>query len=174
MNAVICPDTGKPQEYSHQMKGPDKPKWTRAFKNEIGQLFQGIRDIEGTNTCFFIHKNEVPKGIKVTYSRIVCDIIPHKNETHRVLLTVGGDKLSYYDPFSNPTADLITAQLHWNSVLSTPYVKYLTVDVKNFYLNNPMNKAENLNIALKILPQDIIDTYDLIRKQCDGYVYVRI
>ena len=33
MNVVICPETGKPQEYRHLMKGPDKPKWTRAMLN---------------------------------------------------------------------------------------------------------------------------------------------
>ena len=64
----------KPQEYRHLMKGPDKPKWSRAMENEIGRLFQGIRDIEGTYTCFFIHKYEVPQDRKVTYRRIVCNI----------------------------------------------------------------------------------------------------
>ena len=37
-----------------------------------------------------------------------------------------------------------------------------------------MNKAEYLKIALKILPQEIIDTYDLLSKQYDRYIYVRI
>ena len=37
-----------------------------------------------------------------------------------------------------------------------------------------MNKAQYLKIALNILPQDIIDTYDLLRKKCNGYIYVRI
>ena len=86
---------------------------------------------------------------------------------------VGGNKLSYEGPISIPTADFTTAKLHCNSVLSTPDGKYLIVDGNNFYLKNPMNKAEYLKIALKILPQEIIDTYDLIRKQCDVYIYVR-
>ena len=106
------------------MKGPNKTKWTRAFGNEIGRLFQGIRDIEGTNTCFFIHKNEALKGSKVTYIHIVCDTRPQKTKTHRVRLTAGGDKLSYEGPVSTPTADSKTEKLHWNSVLSTPDGKY--------------------------------------------------
>ena len=52
INAVMCPETGKSQDYRHLIKGPDKPKWTKAMTNEIGCLFQGIRDIEGTNTFF--------------------------------------------------------------------------------------------------------------------------
>ena len=65
---------------------------------------------------------------------------------------MGGDKISYEGPLSTPTADLTTDKLHWNSVLSTPDGKYLIVDVKNFYLYKPINKAEYLKIALKIPP----------------------
>ena len=79
-------------------------------------------------------------------------------------LTVGVDKISYEVPVSTPTYDFTTAKLRWNSVLSTPDGKYLIVDVKNFYLNNPMNKAEYIKIALKIPPQEIIETYDLLSK----------
>ena len=147
---------------------------TRAFGNEIGRLFQGILYIEGTDTCFFIIKHEVNQDIKSTYSRIVCDIRPQKTKTHRVQLTVGGDKLSYEGPVSTPTSYLTTSKLHWNSVLSTLDGKYFIVDVKNFYLNNPMKKLEYLNIVLKIIPQEIIDKYDLLNNQCYGYIYVRI
>ena len=80
---------------------------------------------------------------------------------------MGRDKLSYEGPVYTPTAYLTTAKIHWISVLSIPDGKYLIVDVKNFYLNNPINKSEYIKIALKIPPQEIIDTYDLLRKQCD-------
>ena len=95
INAVIFPDTGKYQEYIHLMKGPYKPKWTRVEGNDSGHLFQGIRDIEGTDIFFFIHRHEVPQDSKVIYSRIVCNVIPQNKETHRVRLTVGGKKLTY-------------------------------------------------------------------------------
>ena len=111
MNTVIFLDTGKLQEYRHVMKGPNKPKWKRYFGNEIGRLFQGIQYIEGTNTCFFIHNNEVPKGSKVTYSSIVCNIRPQKTENHRVRLIVGGDKLSYEDPVSTSTAQQLSISI---------------------------------------------------------------
>ena len=115
--------------------------------NEIVRFFQGLWDIQGTNTCFFIHRHEVPQDAKVTYCRIVCDIRPQKKETNRVLLTVGGDKLIFYGPVSTPTSDLTTSKLHWYSVISTPGAKYLVVNVKNFYLNNAMAKHEYYNIS---------------------------
>jgi hypothetical protein len=54
-NAVIHPVTGKEMEYSALVKDPRlQPVWTRGFGNEYRRLFQGIRDIPGTDTCFFI------------------------------------------------------------------------------------------------------------------------
>jgi hypothetical protein len=44
------------------MKDPDlKPLWKIGFGNEVGRLFRGIRDIQGTNTCFFIDLKKIPK-----------------------------------------------------------------------------------------------------------------
>jgi hypothetical protein len=54
-NVVIHPVTEKVMEYSALMKDPHlQPLWTRGFGNECGSLFQGIRDIPGTDTYFFI------------------------------------------------------------------------------------------------------------------------
>ena len=73
MNAVILPDTIKFKEYRRLMKGPEKLKCKRAMENNIVHLLQVIRDIEGTDTRFFIHRPEVPKDSKVTYILIVYD-----------------------------------------------------------------------------------------------------
>ena len=65
---------------------------------------------------------------------------------------MGGDKISYEGPVSTPTVYLTTAKIHWNRVLYILDGKYLIVDVKNFYLNNPMKKAGYIKIELKIIP----------------------
>jgi hypothetical protein len=73
-NAVIQPITGKEMEYMALMKGPRlQPVWKQGFGNECGRLFQGIRDIPGTDTCFFIKLTNVPTDRKITYGKIVCD-----------------------------------------------------------------------------------------------------
>jgi hypothetical protein len=78
-NAVLHPITEKEMEYMALMKDPRlQPLWTRGFGNEVGRLFQGIRDIPGTNTCFFIKLTNIPKDRKITYGKIVCDEKPHK------------------------------------------------------------------------------------------------
>jgi hypothetical protein len=92
--AVIHPVTSKGMEYSALMKDPRlQPLWTRGFGNECGRLFQVIRDIPGTDTCFFIKLKNIPNDRKITYGKIVCDYKPHKKGKERVRLTVGGDRL---------------------------------------------------------------------------------
>jgi hypothetical protein len=78
-NAVVHPLTGKEMEYTALMKDPRlQPLWKQGFGNECGRLFQGIRDIPGTDTCFFIKLTNIPKDRKITYGKIVCDYKPHK------------------------------------------------------------------------------------------------
>jgi hypothetical protein len=80
-NAVVHPITGKEMEYMALMKDRRlQPLWTIGFGNECGRLFQGIRDIPGTDTCFFIKLTNIPKDRKITYGKIVCDNKPHKTE----------------------------------------------------------------------------------------------
>ena len=119
-NAVICPGIVKAQEYRHLIKGPQNIIWRKGMSNENGIIFQGVGDIQGTNTCFFIHRHKVPQDAKVTYYRIVCNIWPQKKETHRVRLTLGGYILTFDVPVSIPTSDRTISKLHWNSVISTP------------------------------------------------------
>jgi hypothetical protein len=69
-HAVIHPVTGKVMEYSALMKDPHlQPLWTRGLGNECGRLFQGIRYIPGTHTCFFVDLKNVPNDIKITYGK---------------------------------------------------------------------------------------------------------
>jgi hypothetical protein len=60
-----------------------QPLWTRGFGNECGRLFQGIRDIPGTDTCFFTTLKNIPTDRKITYGNIVCDYnFQNPNQQH--------------------------------------------------------------------------------------------
>ena len=126
--------------------------WTRSFANELGRLAQGVADREtGTNTVFFIPRHKVPKGRTVTYGRIVCKLRPHKKEVERTRLTVGGNLIDYPGDVSTKTAGLTTAKLLFNSVVSTPNAKFMGIDVKNFYLNTPMERYEYMRLPLSLI-----------------------
>jgi hypothetical protein len=88
---AIHPDTGQYAEYRHLKNSSEKERWAQAFSKEVGNLYQGSEYFEqGTNTCQFIHKEDVPHEEKVTYCRIVADYRPQKADPYRVRLMAGG------------------------------------------------------------------------------------
>jgi hypothetical protein len=71
-----------------------------------------------------------------------------------------------------PTANLLTAKLMFNSIISTPGAKFMTIDIKDFYLMMPMDCFEYFRMKLDLFPQDIIDEYELCNKvDTDGNVF---
>ena len=93
------------------------------------------RGISGTGTMKLIHKYEVPTGRTVTYAQFVCEYIPQKEEKHRTIITVGGDPINYPGNLTTRGAGMKTIKLLLNSVLSNPDARFITADIKNFYLN---------------------------------------
>jgi hypothetical protein len=131
-NTVVHPITGKEMEYMALMKDPRlQPLWTRGFGNKVGRHFQGIRDITGSDTCFFIKLTNIPKYRKITYGKIVCDYKPHKTEKERVRLTMGGDRLDYSGDAATSTTDITTFRILINSTLSTADAAMMMMDIKN-------------------------------------------
>ena len=176
-NAVLNPLTGVLQEYRHLIKGPDKTIWEQSLANEFGRLTQGVANrIEGTNTMYFIPKDEVPFATKkVTYPKIVCDIRNNKAETHRTRITVGGNLLDYAGTLTTPTATITTAKCLFNSVVSTPGAKCAMFDIKNFYLNNDLPEPEYMKFDINNIPNEIITQYNLqLLVDNKGFVYVKI
>eukprot|EP00957_Ditylum_brightwellii_P052689 3994206-Ditylum_brightwellii.AAC.1 len=142
--------------------------WKRSFANELGRLAQGVAKWEkGTNTIFFIPYEEVPEDRRkdVTYRRIICDYRPQKKEKERTRLTVGGNLNNYPDDVSMPTADTITAKLHINSTISTIGTRYICANIKNFYLDTPMERKEYTKLPIELIPEEIIAQYNLKEKQ---------
>jgi hypothetical protein len=174
-NAVIHPVTGKEMEYSALMKDPRlQPLWTRGFGNECGRLFQGIRDIPGTDTCFFIELKNIPNDRRFTYGKIVCDYKPHKKEKERVRLTVGGDRLDYSGDVATSTADITTFKILINSTLSTEDDAMMMMDIKNYYLGTPLPRFEYMKMLLSRFPEEIIQQCNINALAVDGWVYIEI
>jgi hypothetical protein len=139
----------------------------KSTANEINRLYT-------TNTIRFIRRSDIPKGRKVTYGSFVVDIKDHTEEKERTRLTVGGDQIEYPGDKSTRTAGLTTAKILINSVISTPNATFLVIDIKNFYLNTPLERFEYMVINLASLPQETIDKYDLKQLTQEGKVYIEI
>jgi hypothetical protein len=162
-------------QYKDIMKHPLLgPRYKKGFGNEIGRLSQGIRDIKGTTTCFFVELKNIPKGRKITYGKLVCHQKPNKAEQERVRLTVGGDRLDYSGEVVTSTADITTFKILTDSTLSTEHAEMMMMDIKNYYLGTPLPRYEYLRLPLAIIPDEIIGKYNLKSIAVDGWVYLEI
>ena len=175
-NTVIGTDTGQSLEYSHLMSGPDKDIWKTSLTNNLGRLAQGVgtRIPTGTNKLFFIPRSAIPAGRTVTYSQLFASIRPNKTKTHRVCVTVGGNRLDFPGDTTTNCASLTTTKCILNSTISTPGARFITIDIKNFYYNTPMGRYEYMKSSLKIFPEDIIAQYNLLQLSSNGWVYLDI
>jgi hypothetical protein len=154
-NAVINQYTGAILEYLHLIQDETTfPVWNKAAANEFGRLAQGVGGrIEGSNTIFFIPRQELLKGKIVTYGRFAVDTRHNKTETRRFRLTVGGNLIQYTGDVSTRSADLTTSKCLWNSTFSTEGAKYMCLDVRSFDLGIPMDSFEYMRIPIKLIPQ---------------------
>ena len=175
-NVVIDEATGQSLEYRHFSRGPDKEIWIQALANDLGRLAQGIgaRMPTGTNTIFFIPRSDVPPDRVVTYGRLVSTIRPTKAEKNRVRVTVGGDKLPFPGNTTTQCASLTTTKCLINSSLSTCNAKFVTLDIKNFYYNTPMDRFEYMKLPLSLIPEEVILQYNLRNIASSGMVYMEI
>jgi hypothetical protein len=132
----------------------------------------------GTNTIIFIKKNQVPKdrAKDLTYGLIICLVQPEKiDEPNRTRLVAGGDKVDYPGDAGTPTANLLTVKLLLNSIISTPNSKFMTMDIKDFYLNTPMARFEYMQLRLSDMHKDVIAHYKLNKIATpEGYIYCEI
>ena len=116
----------------------------------------------------------MPSDRIVTYANMVCDYRPHKEETYRVRLTVGGDRLTYNDDVSSPAASLLETKLLLNSTISdvSKGERCMTLNIKYFFLQTLMERPEYMHIHSKCFSQDMKSKYSISSLVTeDGYVY---
>eukprot|EP00804_Cyclotella_cryptica_P008108 CCRYP_004594-RA/>CCRYP_004594-RA protein AED:0.30 eAED:0.28 QI:0/0/0/1/0/0.5/2/0/866 len=179
LNAVLNENTGELMEYRHLIKDPKySTTWRKAYGKELGRLAQGIPGlVQGTNTIVFIAKDDVPTDRRrdVTYGRICTNFRPEKEDPHRIRLTVGGNNIHFPGDCGTPTADMLTTKILLNSIISTQGARFMTIDIKDFYLNTPMARPEFMRLKLADIPEEFIILYNLRKLATqDGYVYVRV
>ena len=176
--AHVFNDNGQKETINTLLFGHDSAVWTKSMSNELGRLAQGnIYGVKATDTIDFIFKGDVPANKAVTYANFVCDFKPLKSEMYRIRLVAGGDKLNYAGDPGAPAASLLETKLMINSVISDAKhgAKFMSCDLKDFFLATPMLNAEYMRIHYKYIPQDIRDMYDLDTKlAADGHIYIKI
>jgi hypothetical protein len=100
MANLVIRDNGELLEWRHLTTNPKtRATWTHSYRNEISHLAQGMPGCNiGTNTIFFIIKDQVPKdrAKDVTYGLTTCLVQPEKiDKPNRTRLVADGNRVHY-------------------------------------------------------------------------------
>ena len=101
------------------------------------------------------------KRKKPMYARVAVDFPSQKEDPNQVRITAGGNLIKYAGELTTRTADLATAKMLWNSVISRDGAKFMGLDIGDFYLETTMEEYEYMIMPLHLFPQHTIDQYKL-------------
>ena len=143
-NPMMHPVTGKTiSSYKQLMNNPATAEvWQTAFGKDFGGMAQGDNKTgqRGMNAMLVMTQDEVAHALAAgqffTYANPLIDYRPQKEDPYCIQITAGGNFLKYEGNASVRMADLNTAKMHWNSVISTKGAKYMCLDIKHFYLTH--------------------------------------
>ncbi len=149
-NPMVHPVTGETiSSYKKLMNNPAMAEvWQTAFGKDFGGMAQGDNKTgqKGTNAMFVMTHNEIAHVLRAgkvfTHANLVVDHRPQKEDPNRIQITAGGNLINYKEELSVRTADINTAKLHWNSVISTDEARYMCLDIGNFYLTSALKYFE--------------------------------
>ena len=136
------------------------------------------RQIEGTDTIEPMLWKDLPPGATVSY---VTFVPSYKKDAegqplYRVRMVYGGDRLKYVDVGnrSSQSAALSTLRVLWNDVLSTPQGKFMTADLKDFFLQVRLKKSEYISVNMSAIPESTQLKYQLANFAQNGKVLFKV
>jgi hypothetical protein len=110
----------------------------------------------------------------VTYACIVIDHRPQKEDPNRICITVGGNFIPYPFELTMRTTDMVSSKLLCNSTITIRVAQFSGADIKNMYLEMPLDRYEYMKMPLSLFPQDIINHYGLLDKALNSYICMEI
>ena len=105
---------------------------------------------------------------------VVCEIKLHTEDPNRTRITVAGSQICYPRDVGTPTGSLDLVKLIIKSVLSRRNTRFVCFDLKNFYLQTPMERSEYVRINISNIPQKFIEEYDLTHAVQNGWIYFKM
>ncbi len=179
---MVHPVTGKTiSSYKKFMNDPATAEvWQTAFSPDVGGMAQGCDKTgqRGTNAMFVMTHKEIAhalrNGKKFTYFNPVVDYRPQKEHPNRICIMASGNLISYDSELSVRMADINTAKLHWNSVVSKKDAEYMCININIFFLSAALEYFEYMHIPLDLFPSWTINQYNLHKHAYNGFVYIEM
>jgi hypothetical protein len=69
---------------------------------------------------------------------------------------------------------MVSSKILWNSVISAKDARFAGANIKNMYLETPMDWYEYMKMPIALFPTDITEHYRLIEKVLNRYIYIEI
>ena len=154
----LAPD-GSPLTYAKAIRGDQELHWRQAEIEEFNRLFS-------SNTIKPLHIREQPMHRRKDTSYYNPQIKEKEdaagNRTYRVRGTIGGDRINYPGETSANTAAMPVVKILLQSVVSDDS-NWMTLDIKDYYLNTPLSRPEYIRIQRKLIPPDTLVEHQLER-----------
>jgi hypothetical protein len=126
----------------------------------------GGKLVAGTNTFHLIAYADIPhqKQKQIIYTKVVCEVCKGKDDENCTRITVRGNLICYPGNTGTNTGLLELIKFMLNSVISRKGARFACTDIKNFYLNTPMEDPEYVHIKITDTPEEFILEYGLAGK----------
>jgi hypothetical protein len=136
-NLMVHPVTGETiLNYKKLMNDPATAEvWQTVLGKDFGGMCQGDNKTgqKGTNAMFVMTHDEIAHVLQAKkvfpYANPVVDYRAQKEDPYHIRITAGGNLITYKEELSVRTADINTAKIHWNSVISTDATMYMCLDM---------------------------------------------
>ena len=180
---VLNKTSGQSLQYRQLRKHPKFAHiWNTSYANKLGRLCQGIgkgpkgpkhQCVEGTNTFRLIKFVGIPQDRQneICHSMVVCEVKRHKEDPNCTCITVTVSQICYPRDVGTPTSSLDLVKPIINSVLSRRNTRFVSFDLKNVYLQTPLEPSEYVPIKFLDIPQEFIEGYKLSKSAQNGWIY---
>ena len=105
---------------------------------------------------------------------MVCEYRPDKDGPNRTHITIAGGHILVPFDVSTPTGSLELVKPMINIVLSQQNAQFVAFDIKNVYLDKPMENPEYVRVKLEDITQEFIKEYHLLENERHRWVYFEI
>ena len=148
--AVDMDANGKKLTWRTALASQEGHIWLTKHGEEITRLFE-------SHTMKLRHRHTIPANKKPAYYiPQVRTKIKSGNLDYRVRGTIGGNRVDYDGDTAAHTASMQLIKILLNSVVSDG-AKFMTADIKDFYLGTPLPSPEYMCIELNDIPEDVIE-----------------
>ena len=131
------------------------PAGNTLSSNEFGRVAQGV----GGNRHYSLYQQR-RRAKRQSYGCYICPVYvqysTRKRRENRTRCVAGGDKINYLFDVETPTDDMLLVNKLFNSIISTKGAKFMTTDIKHFYLMTTLKRWGYIRLRLSDIPAEVL------------------